>query len=240
MITPPTPTPAQRPVFATTHWTQVLAAGQDSDALAALCRVYWYPLYAFVRRKGYQSADAEDLTQEFFARLLERNSLREVKREGGRFRSFLLSALDHFLVDEWRKASAKKRGAGKVVSLDAREAETRYLREPVENVTPERLFEQSAALALLEEVYAALRLEYAGEADLFESLKGALLGDGSVLPYQALAERFHLSEGGIKTHVHRMRQRFRKLLRETVARTVSSSAEVDEELRYLLRALTSP
>ena len=146
-----------RPVFVTTHWSVVLAAGHDdtaraSDALAKLCQTYWYPLYAYVRQRGYSAHHAQDLTQEFFARLLAKNTLGAITREKGKFRSFLLTALNHFLVDEWKKARAQKRGGGQVISLNAREAETRFGREPVDALTPERLFEQNWALSLLDSV----------------------------------------------------------------------------------------
>ena len=232
-----------RPLFLTTNWTQAIAAGRgDSQAqiaLAGLCEAYWYPLYAFVRRKGYSPEDAQDLTQEFFARLVERNWLSDLKREGGRFRSFLLRALDRFLVDEWRKKQTQKRGGGQVYSLDAGEAETRYLREPSHEQTPERLFEQNCALALLERVYGQLEAEYGDRKELFEALKPCLVGDRSALPYAEIAAPLNLSEGGVKTLVHRMRQRFRTLLRETVAQTVSQPGEVDEELRSMLQALSA-
>jgi RNA polymerase sigma factor (sigma-70 family) len=240
-------TPAQheqsRRIFLTTNWTQAIAAGRaDSQAqiaLAGLCEAYWYPLYAFVRRKGYSPEDAQDLTQEFFARLVERNWLADLKREGGKFRSFLLRALDRFLIDEWRKKQTQKRGAGQILSLDGGDAETRYLREPAHEQTPERLFEQNCALALLERVYAELEAEYSDRRELFEAIKPCLVGDRTALPYTEIAARLHLSEGGVKTLVHRMRQRFRTLLRETVAQTVSQPAEVDDELREMLRALSA-
>jgi RNA polymerase sigma-70 factor (ECF subfamily) len=229
-------------LFLTTNWTQAIAAGRgDSQAqvaLAGLCEAYWYPLYAFVRRKGYSPEDAQDLTQEFFARLVEKNWLADLKREGGKFRSFLLRALDRFLVDEWRKNRAQKRGGGNVVSLDAGEAETRYLREPSHEQTPEKLFEQNCAMAVLERVYRELEAEYSERADLFETLKPCLVGDRTALPYAEIAAELNLTEAGVKTLVHRMRQRFRALLRETVAQTVSRPKEVEEELREMLRALS--
>jgi len=152
----------RRAVFATTHWSVVLAAGRRDtgravEALAKLCETYWYPLYAYVRQRGYSSHDAQDLTQEFFARLLERNPLGAITREKGKFRSFLLTALNHFLVDEWKKARAQKRGGGQIISLDVHEGETRFSRQPVENVTPETLYERNWALALLDTVYAQLQ-----------------------------------------------------------------------------------
>src|SRR5437667_9309697 len=144
--------------FVTTHWSVILSAGrsdapQAAEALQRLCQVYWYPLYAYVRRRGYSPHDAQDLAQGFFARLLEKNTLGAITREKGKFRSFLLSALNHFIVDEWKKARARKRGGGGIISLDARDAETRVGREPVDALTPEKSFEQNWALALLETVY---------------------------------------------------------------------------------------
>src|ERR1041385_7913523 len=151
--------------FVTTHWSIVLGAGQNDttqaqDALGRLCQTYWYPLYAYVRQRGHSPEDAQDLTQEFFARLLSKKSLRQIRRGGGKFRSFLLTAMNHFLVDEWRKLKAEKRGSGQILSLDARQAETRYEREPVHKITPEKLFEQNWALALLDTVYMRLEAEY--------------------------------------------------------------------------------
>src|SRR5213593_3668194 len=156
--TNPSETAKPKNYFATTHWSVVLNAGSNDTlrahtALAKLCQIYWYPLYAYVRQRGYAPHDAQDLTQEFFARLLEKNTLGAITREKGKFRSFLLAALNHFLVDEWKKARALKRGGGQVVSLNARDAETRFGREPVDALTPERLFEQNWALSLLDTVY---------------------------------------------------------------------------------------
>ncbi len=233
--------------FVTTRWTVVLRAGatdttQARDALAALCRAYWYPLYAYVRQRGAAPADAQDLTQEFFARLLENHSLAALTREGGRFRSFLLKAMNHFLVDEWRKARAQKRGGGQVVSLDAGDAETRFGREPAHHVTPELLYEQNWALALLDTVFARLRREQEldGKASLFAELKFCLTGERSALPYAELARRLEMPENTVKTQVRRLRQRYRELLRDEVAQTVASPAEIEEELRHLFRALAGP
>jgi RNA polymerase sigma factor (sigma-70 family) len=235
---------ARRPVFVTTHWSVVLTAGRADTpraraAIETLCRTYWYPLYAYIRRRGYSPEDAQDLTQEFFARLLEKNALARVRREGGKFRSYLLTALNHFLVDEWKKARAQKRGAGRVLSLDAEEAETRFGREPADRLTPERLFEQNWAVALLNLVYGRLRLEYdgGGKTRLFEELKFCLAGERSSLPYSELAERLNLTESAVKVTVHRLRRRYRELLREEVAHTVASGDEIEDELRSLFRAL---
>lgn len=232
--------------FVTTQWTQVLNAGGASstcarDALAALCGTYWYPLYAYVRRRGYSPQDAQDLTQDFFARLLEKNTLGAVTREKGRFRSFLLTALHHFLVDEWKKARAEKRGGGLIFSLNAIEAEDHYSREPADALTPEKLYEQNWALALLDTVYHQLRAEYevAGKKALFAELKFCLTGERSRVPYATLAARMGMPENTVKTLVHRLRARYRELLRAEVANTVATPGEIDEELRCLFRALAS-
>ena len=234
------------PVFVTTHWSVVLAAGRNDttrarNALAKLCQTYWYPLYAYIRLRGYPPHDAQDLTQEFFARLLERNTLGAITREKGKFRSFLLATLNHFLVDEWKKARARKRGGGQVVSLDARAAETRFGREPVDALTPERLFEQNWALALLDTVYLQLQQEYErdGKGALFQKLKSCLTGDRGSAPYAELAARLNVAENTVKTSVHRLRQRYRALLRAEVRHTVASASEVEEELRCLFRALAA-
>lgn len=232
--------------FATTRWTVVLAAGADhsvdaQDALAKLCQTYWYPLYAYVRQRGCSTHDAQDLTQAFFERLLEKNTLAQITRERGKFRSFLLTALNHFLVDEWKKARAQRRGGGRVISLDSTAAETRYAREPAETCTPEKLFEQNWALALLDSVFEQLRLEYekTGKARLFTEIKFCLTGEKNSVPYELLAERLGLPVNTLKVAVHRLRQRYRELLRAEVANTVTSPEEVEEELRYLFRALAS-
>lgn len=230
--------------FATTHWSMVLAAGgatstQASAALAELCRTYWYPLYAFLRHRGYSVHDAQDLTQEFFVRLVERRKLAGVTRTGGRFRSYLLAAMRRFLVDEWRRGRARKRGSGQVVLLDPEEAETRFRRESAESVTPERLFEQNWALAVLESVYEGLRREYeaSGKAEWFEALKFCLTGDRGKERYAVLAERLGVSQNTVKSSVHRLRRRYRDLLRDTVGCTVADPAEVEDEMRYLMRVL---
>ncbi|MBI5386855.1 MAG: RNA polymerase sigma factor [Verrucomicrobia bacterium] len=232
--------------FVTTHWTVVLAAARSDStraqvSLAKLCQTYWYPLYAFVRRRGCSPPDAEDLTQEFFARLLEKQALAGISREKGRFRSFLLTALKHFLVDEWKKARREKRGGGQVISLDAQEAESRYALEPVDARTPETIFEQNWALALLDTVFDALRREHeaAGKAGLFAELKFCLTGRRSAVPYTELAARLKMPENTVKTLVHRLRQRYRELLRQEVANTVAHPNEVEEEMRALFRALAA-
>ncbi len=237
--------PPLRPeYFATTHWSVVRSAGSAEtsrvrQALAQLCQAYWYPLYAYVRRKGHSSHDAEDLTQEFFARLLEQNAFASARQELGKFRSFLLAAMNHFLADEWDRARAQKRGGGKVVSLDAHAAESRLAHEPVESQTPERLFERAWAMTLLETVYGKLRAAYesSGRGELFRELRFCLTGERSGAPYQELGERLGLSEAAVKVAVHRLRERYRALLREEIAQTVSDPKEIESELRCLLQAL---
>lgn len=233
--------------FAATRWSVVLAAGRDDsagarDALEHLCRTYWYPLYAFVRRQGRSPEDAQDLTQAFFARLIAKRDLADVDRAKGRFRSFLLAAMKHFLANEWDKAHALKRGGGvQVTSLDAGDAETRYLREPADPETPERIFERRWALTLLEEVLKRLRGEYAGggRARLFDQLKDALTGEKSAVGYEEIARRTGMSEGAVKVAAHRMRRRYRDLLRAEIANTVAEPGEVEAELRHLIGVLSS-
>jgi RNA polymerase sigma-70 factor (ECF subfamily) len=220
----------------------VLTAGRSDttraqNALARLCQTYWHPLYAYVRRRGHSPEDAQDLTQSFFAHLLERNAVSTVSPDKGRFRSFLLKSLNHFLSDEWDKARALKRGAGKVVSLDTQSAETWLRQQPADNLSPEKAFELRWAITLLEEVYGKLAEEHRqqGKAELFDALRTTLAGPGNSAPYSELALRLNMNEGAVKSAVHRLRQRYRALLRETIAQTVASDAEVEEELRYLLR-----
>jgi RNA polymerase sigma-70 factor (ECF subfamily) len=208
-------------------------------ALETLCQAYWHPLYAYVRRRGYSPEDAQDLTQEFFARLLERNAVAKVAPQKGRFRSFLLASLNHFLADEWDKARAQKRGGGKVISLDLQSAETWLGEIPAEHFTPEKAFEHRWAITLLEQVYQRLGEEYraAGKSALFDTLRVALAGKSDAAPYAELARQLDMSEGAVKVAVHRLRQRYRELLRETIADTVSGPDEVEDELRYLFRTL---
>ncbi len=233
-----------RSVFVTTHWSVVLTAGRSETpraraALETLCRAYWPPLYAYVRRRGHSVEEAQDLTQEFFARLLEHNRVSTADPEKGRFRSFLLTSMDHFLSDEWDKARAKKRGGGKVTFLDLGDAETKLGEQLAETLTPEKVYERRWALTLLEQVYQRLGQEYEqqGKAALFEALRGSLAGAGGSAPYAELAERLGMTEGAVKVAVHRLRHRYRELLREIIAETVSGPEEVEDELRYLLRTL---
>lgn len=235
-----------RDYFATTHWTLVLDAGRggsDSarEALAQLCETYWYPLYAYVRRHGESPADAEDLTQGFFARLLELNSLEDVRREKGKFRSFLLASLNHYLSDEWDRAHAQKRGGGKVVSLDAAEAEARLKHEPADTLTPEKLFERKWAMTVLETVVRHLQARYASNRNgaLFMALRFSITGDKGEVPYAALSEQLCMSETALRRAAHELRRRYRDLLRAEIARTVATEAEVDDEIRHLFAALAS-
>ena len=243
-VTPPWGEVAHQSVFATTHWSVVLAAGrsdvpQARDALEKLCQTYWYPLYAYVRRRGYARANAEDLTQAFFAWLLERDWLGVADQQRGRFRSFLLTSISNFLANEWDKARTQKRGGGRIVSLPFDDAEAGCVREPVDNFTPEQSFEWRWALTLLEQVMNRLSAEFArdGKAELFEALKPCLLGERTAQPYATLASKLAMTEGSVKVAVHRLRQRYRQLLRDEIANTVAGPEEVEEELRYLFAVL---
>lgn len=244
-VEPSSQTRSRKVVFVTTHWSVVLAASRrDSTraeaALGSLCRTYWYPLYAYVRRRGYGPEDAQDLTQEFLARLLEHRWLGQADRQRGRFRTFLLGAMSHFLVNEWDKARAKKRGgAVQLVPLQLSTAETRYGTEPADLATPEQAYERRWAVTLLEEVLRRLEKECSAQAraELFEQLKPCLVGEAERQPYPALAAQLGLSQGAVKVAVHRLRQRFRQLLRAEIANTVATSAEVDEEMHHLFAVL---
>jgi len=230
--------------FVTTHWSVVLSAHGDStranDALSTLCKAYWYPLYAYVRRQGHAPHDAQDLTQDFFTRLLARQFLAAADPARGRFRSFLLSALKNFLANEWDRRNAQKRGGGQVlISIDDTNAESRYAMEPADNTTPEKLFERRWATTLLDRVLARLRDEHAaqGKTELYSALKDCLTFESATAPYAELGQRLNMSEGAIKVAVHRLRARYRELLREEIAQTVSSAAQVEEEIRQLFAAL---
>jgi len=208
--------------------------------MAQLCRLYWYPLYAYVRRKGYDAQDAQDLTQEFFSRLLARNYLSVADRNKGKFRSFLLGSLEHFLAREWTKAHAQKRGGGQnVFSLDEVDAENRYLLEPADELTAEKIFDRRWATTLLEQAMARLREDYQanGKGILFEKLEGLLIGQAADASYTQMAASLNMSESAIKVAVHRLRQRYGELVRAEIAQTVASPEEIDEELRYLVALL---
>ena len=234
-------------MFVTTHWSVVQAAKQEPSAeadaaLEKLCHGYWRPLYAFVRLRGYGAHDAEDLTQEFFARLLAKDFLRAVDRSKGKFRSFLLAALEHFLAKEWRRANAQKRG-GKFtfISTDADSAEQQYLQVPASNLSPEQLFEKQWAVTLLDLTVAHLRDEFvaAGKQTQFEMTKIFLTGEKQAAAYAALAAKLGTTEAALKMAVSRMKQRYGELLRAEIANTVSGPEEIDEELRALFGALSS-
>lgn len=233
--------------FRTTHWSLILLAGRSGEsqanhALECLCRAYWPPLYAYVRRQGYTSHDAQDLTQEFFARLLEKEFLKLADPERGRFRSFLLKSLKHFLVNNWVRGQARKRGGGQpIFSLDEEAAERAYLMQPEDQFAPEILYDKRWAMTLLERAMDRLGADYsaAGKGELFHRLKPLLLTEGSADAYRQLADPLGLSEGAAKVALHRLRQRFRESVRTEIAHTVATSEDVDEELRCLMAALTS-
>lgn len=232
--------------FANTHWSVVLSAADKchpTHALASLeklCRVYWHPLYFFARRQGQSPHDAQDSTQEFFARLLQNGWLEAVDKKQGRFRSFLLAAFKHFLSNERDKARAQKRGGGQVViSIDTGNAETHYGCEPADRMTAEKIFERSWAMTLLEQTAARLRTEYErdGKTELFEQLKVTLTEPRGTIAYATLGRELKMSEGAVKVAVHRLRQRYRAVLRAEVAETLANPADVEDELRQIFRAL---
>jgi RNA polymerase sigma-70 factor (ECF subfamily) len=213
---------------------------EAQEALATLCQTYWYPLYAYARRRFPSAHDAQDLTQAFFAELLEKDYLQAANPQRGKFRSFLLTAFKHFLSKERERAHAQKRGGGRtVLSLDFELGESRYHLEPVDNATPERLFERDWALGVLQQTLARLRQELAsaGKEKLFECLKGALAGESVHGSYAQMAEQLGLSAQSIKVAVHRLRRRYQELLRSEIAQTVTSPEEVDQELRDLFAAV---
>jgi RNA polymerase sigma factor (sigma-70 family) len=231
--------------FTTTHWSVVVAAGQSqlpqaADAQEKLCGVYWYPLYAYVRRQGNSPEDAEDLTQQFFSRLLEKDYLARADQERGKFRTFLVRSLNNFLINEWKRAGRLKRGGNLTfLSLDAEEAEGRYAGEPRDQSTAADAYERLWAVALVEQVFSSLRSEYASadKAAVFERLKGFIWGDAESRSYGEIGGPLNLSEGAVKVAVHRLRKRFREVVRAEVAHTVARPEEIDEELRYLISVL---
>ena len=231
--------------FATTHWSVVLKAGRADttharEALAKLCQTYWYPLYAYVRRRGNSPHDAQDLTQGFFERLLAGGWVNDADQTRGRFRTFLLTAMSRFLSGEWDKQRAQKRG-GNVIHLPLQldTGETRYGHEPVDNSTPEQYFERRWALTLLDAVLHRLQAEYEreGRGDLFAELRSTLVGGREHQPYAALSAKLEMNEGAVKVAAHRLRKRYRHLLREEIAETMAESEDVDEELRHLFAVL---
>ncbi|MCB1204517.1 MAG: sigma-70 family RNA polymerase sigma factor [Verrucomicrobiae bacterium] len=239
---------AGKAAFLSTRWSLVLRAGdlenedESSQALEHLCRAYWYPLYAFVRRSGKSKEDAQDLTQGLFAKLVSTGSISGVDASRGRFRSYLLQAMQNFMRSEWRKETAEKRGGREVpFSLDAEDAEGRYQHEPAgDDYGPEMLFDRRWARAVLEQVFDRLLDEYrrTGKMERYERLKPCLLDDPATGAYGEIAAALRMTESGVRTQVHRMRARFAALLREEVAGTVNDPADVDGELSYLLRSLS--
>ena len=235
------PGPSQ---FPATRWSLVVAAGdphrkEARSALVSLCESYWYPLYAYLRRRGYSSDQAQDLTQEFFVRVIEGRYLDRAEPEKGRFRAFLLTSLKFFVADEEDRRRAHKRGGGMVVPLEFSSGEERYQCEPGHDETPERIYERRWALSVLDRVVEKLRNEFVqhGRPDHFERLKVFLLGQSDA-PYAALAQELNTSEGALKVAIHRLRKRYRELFRQEIADTVADPAAVESELRHLAAALT--
>jgi RNA polymerase sigma-70 factor (ECF subfamily) len=233
-------------VFATTHWTVVLAAGrrhtpQSDGALEELCRTYWFPLYAYVRRHGHNKEDAEDLTQAFFARFLAKNYLEGLSAERGRFRAFLLASLKHFLANEWKKSQRLKRGGGeKLLSLDWQTADTQF-QAATAGPGPDKAFDREWALALLAKVIERLRAECEadGKAKLFERLKIFLTAGKGALSHAEAAKKLGMDETAVRVAVHRLRKRYRQLLRDEICQTLTDPAQVDEEMRALFGAFGS-
>lgn len=231
--------------FPSTAWTAVSQARGGAEpgakeALAFLCAAYWHPLYGFARRLGYSTEDAHDLTQGYFALLIEKDYLGDVRLREGRFRAFLLTSFKHFLSKERDRARAVKRGGGRVpLSIDAGEAEAKHSAGPVDTLDPEALFERRWAVTILERAMARLRqeLEQAGRGAEFEQLEGYLTGSEPQLRYQDVAERLETTEGAVKKMVHRLRRRYGHLLREEIGATVADPADIDSELRHLLAAI---
>jgi RNA polymerase sigma factor (sigma-70 family) len=239
-----TPTPPSNANFSATHWSLVLRAADEArpgaeEALTELCQRYWYPLYAYVRRRGNSSHDAQDLTQSFFARLLEKKLLERVDPAKGKFRSFLLASLKHFLSDEWDKARAQKRGGVTVtISIDEAVAENLYGQEPKEGLSPDQLYERRWAMTLLDRTMARIEMEYrnGGKGELFERLHGSLLGVKEA-SYAEIGRGLGMGEGAVKVAAHRIRKRFRRHLREEIALTVGEQADIDAEIQELFAAL---
>jgi RNA polymerase sigma factor (sigma-70 family) len=233
--------------FATTHWSVILTAVRDgepqaAEALERLCRSYWYPLYAYVRKTGRTVEDSQDLTQDFFARLFEKQYLELATPERGRFRTFLLSSMKNFLANDWNRARRQKRGGQAVfLSIDADAGENLYAAEPVETADPEKLYEKRWAGTLLDLTLSRLREDYiaSGRGQLFDELKVYVWGERSDASYSEVAAHLQLSEGAVKVAVHRLRQRFRDLLRAEIANTVADVREVDEELRHLIAVIAT-
>lgn len=231
--------------FATTHWSVVLQAGQPKapgyqQALETLCRSYWFPLYAYLRRHGYNNQQAEDYTQAFFCRILEKKALSKADSKRGKFRSFLLSTLKHFLSDEYDRARAQKRGGGrKILSIDFKDAEDQYALEPAHELSAEKLFDKSWALTVLDRTMAGLKAELASQnkQEIFDHLKIYLTAGKGSIPYRDKAAQMNMTEGNVRTAVHRLRRRYRKLLRDEIAQTVAAEHQIDEEIDDLFNAL---
>jgi RNA polymerase sigma factor (sigma-70 family) len=232
-------------VFATTRWSIVLRAGDNTSpeaeaALARLYQTYRYPLYAYLRRQGRPHEAAQDIVQDLFLRLKQKEQLSSVEREKGRFRSYLLAAVNHLVANEWQKSQRQKRGGGQIpLSLDDLQAEQRYDLEPADIQTPEALFERRWALALLEQVMLRLEEEWraADKTEAFEIMRAFLSGDQDAPAYAEAGTRLGMSEGAARVAVHRLRQRYRELLRDEIAQTVATTGDVEDELRHLLLAL---
>lgn len=234
----------RRDEFSTTRWSMIVAAGRISggppqDALDQLCRIYWYPLYAHVRRRGYSREDAEDLTQAFFERWLERpDFLDGLSPERGRFRWFLLAALKHFLANEWDKSQARKRGGGTTpLPMDWQDAESRYRIDPEDHLSPDKLYDRAWAMTLLERVMQRLESTCAGD-DRFHQLKPCLTVDRSGIDYPEAARRSGMTEGAVRVAVHRLRRQYRELLRAEISETLSDPNQVEDELDTLLAAFS--
>jgi RNA polymerase sigma-70 factor (ECF subfamily) len=232
--------------FRSTHWSLITLAndGDSPQAIAALeklCQTYWLPLYSYIRRQGYSPHDAQDLAQGFFARLLRMNSLASVGQEKGKFRTFLLAALNHFLSDERDHARAEKRGGGRnLISLDETSAEKRYLEVPAPELTPEKLYDRRWALTVMEQALDRLRKEYraAGNTALFEQLSGFLSREAAHGEYEEVAPRLGMSAGAMAVAVHRLRQRYGECVRFELSQTVTSSEDLELEMKHLFQALT--
>jgi RNA polymerase sigma-70 factor (ECF subfamily) len=239
--------PAAGEIFATTHWTLVLAVGdkhspQAELALEELCRIYWYPLYVYVRRQGHSREDAEDLTQGFFARFLQRNYLEGLSGDKGRFRAFLLASLKHFLANERDRAGTQTRGGGVApLSLDWLDADSRYQIDPADPIGPDKLYDRAWAMTLLERVVTRLRDEClsVGKASLFEQLKPFLVLGTSAIPHGDAAAALGITEAAVRVAVHRLRKRYRQLLRKEIGQTLADPAQVDEEMRTLFYAFAT-
>lgn len=243
----PTPPPASNAWFVTTHWSVVLSA-QDPhsprslEALESLCRTYWYPLYSYARRAGQSPPDAEDLTQGFFARLLEKDYLKTAAREKGRFRTFLLVALKRYLANEWDRQHAQKRGGfAPVVPIDQDLAESCFASELAHNLSPDLLFDRQWAMTLIEQTMTQLQHEYvvSGRRQLFEYLRNCIAREESALPYAEIAGRLELTEAAVKMAIQRLRNRYREILKHKIAQTVSAPEEIEEEIRHLFSAFGS-